>query len=100
MNPEWTKSSLCQKTSCVEARWVQSSECSMGTCVQARMVKSSACTYGDCVEARFCEGHVELRDTKTAGVVLDISFEDWQAFITGVKQNEFDLPTVKIEGQP
>lgn len=77
MNPEWTSSSAC----------------SMGSCVQARWMKSSKCTYGNCVEARFCEGHVELRDTKTAGVVLEIASEDWQAFITGVKQGEFDLPT-------
>jgi putative sterol carrier protein len=96
INDEWNKSSFCQKIACLEVRWRKSSECSMGTCVEARSVKSSKCTYGDCVEATFCEGHVELRDSKSPDLVMSITHDDWQAFIAGVKLNEFDLPTADI----
>lgn len=73
--------------------WTKSTECSMGTCVETRWMKSSACTYGDCVEMRSCDGHVQLRDSKNPEVVLTITPDDWQAFLVGVKRNEFDLPT-------
>lgn len=96
INAEWDKSSFCKKVSCVEARWVKSSFCQKMSCVEARVVKSSQCTVGSCVEATFCEGHVELRDSKNPGLVMTIAHDDWQAFIAGVKLNEFDLPTADI----
>lgn len=96
INDEWNKSSKCSMGTCVETRWVKSSKCTVGSCVEARVVKSSKCTYGNCVEATFCEGHVELRDSKIPDLVMSITHDDWQAFIAGVKLNEFDLPTADI----
>jgi Domain of unknown function (DUF397) len=60
---------------------------------QMRWVRSRACSSDGCVEvAHLTDGSVAIRDSKhvrKAAHVFDR--EEWSAFITGVKNGEFDL---------
>ncbi|HTW00800.1 MAG TPA: DUF397 domain-containing protein [Streptosporangiaceae bacterium] len=58
----------------------------------ARWVRSRACSSDGCVEvARLADGGVALRDSKDAGKAAHVfDREEWTAFITGVKNGEFD----------
>jgi len=58
----------------------------------ARWVRSRACSSDGCVEvARLADGSVALRDSKDAGKAAHVfDREEWTAFITGVKNGEFD----------
>jgi hypothetical protein len=60
----------------------------------ARWTKSRACSAEGCVEvAQLPGGHVALRDSKDAGKAAHIfDSREWSAFISGVKNGEFDLP--------
>jgi hypothetical protein len=59
-----------------------------------RWFKSSASGGGGCVEvAHLPEGGVALRDTKDRTRAAHVYTRDeWQAFLTGAKNGEFDLP--------
>jgi Domain of unknown function (DUF397) len=59
----------------------------------ARWVRSRACSSDGCVEvARLADGNVALRDSKDAGKAAHVfDREEWTAFLTGVKNGEFDL---------
>ena len=59
-----------------------------------RWFKSSASGANGCVEvAHLPEGGVGLRDTKDPAKAPHLYTRDeWQAFLTGVKNGEFDLP--------
>jgi hypothetical protein len=47
---------------------------------------------GQCVEVRFITGGVELRDDKTAdGPVLLFDDSEWEAFLLGAFNGEFNL---------
>lgn len=56
--------------------------------------KSSASSYnGDCVEvSHLRNGRVAVRDTKdrTSGPALIFARSEWDAFLTGAKNGEFD----------
>lgn len=53
---------------------------------------SSFCSYGDCVEVgQLPGGSVAIRDTKNRSVALEFTPEEWSAFVSGVKNGEFDL---------
>ncbi len=58
--------------------------------------KSSKSTDGTgCVEARLDDrGNVLVRDTKQAGAgpVHEFTPSEWDAFLTGARNGEFDLP--------
>ena len=56
--------------------------------------KSSASGAGGCVEvAHLPQGGVALRDTKDRGKAPHVyTTDEWQAFLTGVRNGEFDLP--------
>jgi len=60
----------------------------------ARWLKSRACSAEGCVEvAHLPGGQVALRDSKDAGKAAHIFDRgEWSAFISGVKNGEFDLP--------
>lgn len=46
----------------------------------------------NCVEVAFVAGHVAVRDSKHAdGPALVFTQAEWQAFLGGVKDAEFDL---------
>jgi uncharacterized protein DUF397 len=55
--------------------------------------KSSA-SGGECVEVRITAERVHVRDTKCRqDAVLAFTHDEWQAFLTGVRLGEFDVPT-------
>jgi Domain of unknown function (DUF397) len=54
--------------------------------------RSSLCTNANCVEVACLDGYVLVRDSGHDGPALRFSFEDWSAFIGGVRVGEFDLP--------
>jgi uncharacterized protein DUF397 len=55
--------------------------------------KSSYSGANGCVEVAMAADGVGLRDTKDReGPVLRFSPEEWDAFIAGVRNGEFDLP--------
>jgi hypothetical protein len=53
---------------------------------------SSFCRFGDCVEVgQMPDGSVSVRDTKDAECrSLVFTHEEWDAFVKGVKNGEFD----------
>lgn len=54
-----------------------------------------SCVTG-CVEVAFADGLVAVRDSKNqSGPVLLFTPREWQAFVNGVRDREFELP----EGQ-
>jgi hypothetical protein len=60
----------------------------------ARWIRSRACSAGGCVEvAHLPGGHVALRDSKNMGKAAHIfDRREWSAFLSGVKNGEFELP--------
>jgi hypothetical protein len=49
-------------------------------------------TQGNCVEVRAVDGFVEVRDSKNpSGAVLKFTPAEWDAFIGGAGDGEFDL---------
>jgi hypothetical protein len=52
--------------------------------------KSSRCADGQCVEVATTADRVLVRDA--AGRQVSYDFDEWRAFVAGVKDGEFDLP--------
>lgn len=53
----------------------------------------SSMSGGECVEVRVADKQVHVRDTKNrAGAMLTFSHNEWEAFLSGVRRGEFDLP--------
>lgn len=54
--------------------------------------RSSHSGSGNCVEVRFGgAGHVEVRNSRaTEELTLSFSAGEWEAFVAGVKDGEFD----------
>jgi hypothetical protein len=63
---------------------------------EARWFKSSASSTNGCVEvAHLPDGQVALRDTKDRGKVPHVfTRHEWDCFLTGVKNGEFDPPSL------
>lgn len=59
-------------------QWRRSSYCSNSACVEIQVDAS----------ARL----VAVRDAKSTAASLTFDFDEWQAFVSGVKSGEFDLP--------
>jgi hypothetical protein len=59
-----------------------------------RWFKSSASAIGNCVEvAHLPGGGVAVRDTKDRGKAAHVyTSGEWEAFLVGAKNGEFDLP--------
>jgi len=58
--------------------------------------KSSESGSSDCVEVRVTTKHIHVRDTKDPdGPVLSFTYREWQAFLSGVRLGEFDVPGVE-----
>lgn len=48
---------------------------------------------GMCVEVAYVDGGVAVRDSKNpAGAILRFSGAEWDAFLAGIRDGEFDLP--------
>jgi hypothetical protein len=53
--------------------------------------RAADCTHSDCVEVALAGGHVALRDSKRPdGGVLVFTRAEWEAFVAGVRGDEFD----------
>lgn len=47
---------------------------------------------GSCVEVRQRDGAIQVRDSKDpAGPILRFTAKEWDAFVNGTKDGEFDL---------
>ncbi|MEX0918987.1 MAG: DUF397 domain-containing protein [Candidatus Paceibacterota bacterium] len=61
-----------------------------------KFVKSTFSQYvwNRCVEVSIGKDLVVVRDSKNqAGPVLNFNHDEWRAFVQGVKNDEFDLPS-------
>lgn len=66
---------------------------------EAVFVRSSACTSGSCVEVHIGTQIVFVRDSKdTSDTTLRFTHEEWDAFVSGVKADEFALPKAVTGG--
>ncbi len=70
------------------------SACAIGPCLEvaASFRPASSCVAGiDCVKvAREVEA-VKIRKTTDSNMVIEVTPDEWLAFIKGVKEGEFDL---------
>jgi Domain of unknown function (DUF397) len=49
--------------------------------------------YGNCVEVAGSDGAVRVRNSRDrSGAVLRFTHDEWNAFLTGARGGEFDLP--------
>jgi ABC-type amino acid transport substrate-binding protein len=56
--------------------------------------KSTFSKVNSCVEIALFDSCVAVRDSKDrSGAVLVFTAADWDAFISGLRNGEFDLPT-------
>ncbi|MCI2417960.1 DUF397 domain-containing protein [Saccharopolyspora sp. K220] len=48
----------------------------------------------NCVEIQFADGAVRIRDSKDRGngPIIGVPRAEWDAFVSGVRDGEFDLP--------
>jgi Domain of unknown function (DUF397) len=67
---------------------------------ELRWFKSSASASGACVEvAHVPGGGVAVRDSKDRGKVPHVyTRREWEAFLVGAKNGEFDLPDALVPG--
>jgi Domain of unknown function (DUF397) len=55
--------------------------------------KSRCSATNGCVEVAFLDGPVAVRDSKDQqGPVLVFTQAEWEAFVGGIRDGEFDLP--------
>lgn len=58
-----------------------------------RKSSASGSSGNDCVEVAFAEEGVLVRHSRNpGGCVLSFTHSEWQAFLTGTRNGEFDLP--------
>jgi hypothetical protein len=54
--------------------------------------KSAPCACGDCVEVRMVDESIQVRDSKSPDAgTLTFTTAEWDAFVGGAKDGEFDL---------
>jgi Domain of unknown function (DUF397) len=57
----------------------------------AQWYKSTFSSTSGCVEVAFLGGHIAVRDSKDRdGPVLTFTANEWRAFLSGVRNGEFD----------
>jgi hypothetical protein len=73
--------------------WIKSSDCEASACVEVAFTKSSYSTdTGACVEVGHGDDTVLMRDSKDPdGLVLTFTPSEWDAFLAGAKDGEFDV---------
>jgi hypothetical protein len=60
---------------------------------RAQWRKSTRSGYNGCLEVAFLDGHVAIRDSKDRqGPMLVFTTAEWQVFVNGVRNGEFQLP--------
>jgi Domain of unknown function (DUF397) len=56
--------------------------------------RSTKSNYGSCVEVAFDDGAVHVRNSRDPhGAALALTPREWEAFLAGAGEHEFDLPT-------
>lgn len=71
-----------------------SSLCNHGQCVGVAKV-SSMCNYGQCVGVLKNQEAIVVQDTKNKNEKpLSFTYDEWKAFVAGVKNGEFDLESL------
>jgi hypothetical protein len=91
---DWITSSQSgsQGGNCVQVAWTKSSHCGAGDCVEVAWAESQDCDTGACVQVRLDDGEIWVRDSKDPdGPVLKFTGPEWDAFIVGVKDGEFNV---------
>ena len=64
-----------------------------GAQVSGEWRKSSKSDFGGCVEVCFVDGAVAVRNSRDPeGPVLHFTSDEWDAFLSGARACEFDLP--------
>lgn len=59
----------------------------------SKWFKSSySAAAGHCVEVKFENDGVLVKNSRTLHQPIFYTFEEWDAFVKGVKDGEFDLP--------
>jgi hypothetical protein len=59
--------------------------------------KSSASASGDCVEVALSQGSILVRDSKErCPYILEFTSSEWRAFLSGVRDGEFDLERLEV----
>jgi hypothetical protein len=96
LSEQWAKSSQSHTNGCLEARWVKATASASNGCVEVKFHKATASGANGCVEVATdpaC-GQVQVRDSKLGDVspVLTFTAHEWQCFLDGVRNDEFDLP--------
>jgi hypothetical protein len=95
MTNQWSRSSRCDSSQCVEVQWRKSQLSSNnGSCVEVAFHKAHASSgTGNCVEVRTCDcDEILVRDSKDPdGPFLNYTRDEWLAFLDGAKKGEFDL---------
>ena len=63
---------------------------------KARWRKAGISDSGGCVEVAYVDGVVGVRDTKDRGKgpILTFTEHEWNCFIRGVENREFDIETL------
>jgi hypothetical protein len=67
----------------------KSSSCGGGSCVEVAFQRSSFCGSSACVEVARTADRVQVRDADGQQVSYD--FDEWRAFLAGVRDGEFDV---------
>jgi hypothetical protein len=95
VNDVWTKTTACESNTCVEVAFFKSTRSGTnGACVEVAFVKSnkSGPHTDNCVEVATCTCGIQVRDSKDqSGPVLNFTHAEWDAFLAGVRDGEFDL---------
>jgi hypothetical protein len=65
---------------------------------QAKWRKATRSGYSGCVEVALIHGSIAVRDSKRRqGAMLEFTPVEWQAFIGGVRDGEFELELLDSE---
>lgn len=77
----------------LSGEYTKSSYSGNGGCVEVKYISASSCYHGGCVEVGQGDGgNVFVRDSKDRSKPPhEFTSREWQAFIDGVKNGEFDL---------
>jgi hypothetical protein len=78
----------------VSDNWIRSTRCNGDTCVEIAFRKStrSGPWTDNCVEVANRDYGVQVRDSKDPqGPVLSFTHAEWDAFLAGARDGEFDL---------
>lgn len=77
----------------ISDEYKKSSYSGNGGCVEVKYVKASSCYHGGCVEVGITADAIYLRDSKNPDKPAhEFTPREWEAFLAGVRNNEFDLP--------